>query len=932
MTQEDALHFLKAYDQSEASLMNQFQVYADHHNEIDRAITSTAIQIIEKTRQIPPKFSLRQVFQRYPIQTGEGQTLFQLISQLNHISDLEAQQAFIQECFSIAPWMRDDERRDRFFNTTSTWGLSVAQRFFSSFKRRKKNEDSFGGRLADKFGSPIIHKSIMQAVHRLTEPLIYADEIEDALAKSKTKTAFKKLHIRPSFPYAISHSIALKNQQGYIDLIQRVQKSMSQNSKKNTDSIAAASHRRASIHLELHHLTGPLDIRQEMRVLSLQEMIKPIIEAAQQAQITIILATTHSYGMPVLRQMVYELIDVFSTQPNQFQPWIGIEMSAAEASTFETLQELVEIAKKHDIRIPVRLTKERGKPFIERNNSVHLAYIAMVQYTLNNAKHLLPLYVTHNAYSLATIHHIANAHNTIDFEIHHRCGMGRRCQEAFEEVTERQNIRYEAPIGEVKNHHHMILQRLREIADPHAFLNRLFDKDTTTAGLVTNPFYKMDKQKLSHVDFWRDRKLKPHQPHLSVLNISATPEQKPSLQDLALHLQALKQQKPLLQPIEKRYEMLQQAHANAVELGLLLVKLFVDHMNIPRHIAELHVEGALRQQAQFLDKPVLKNAAHVQSFPQGQILWIGSGQRPLSPLLEQITRGLLLGNQIIIKPATATYDLIDQVIQSFRQAGFTENDMSVITPDRTELQKLLQTSNTLDGVIFDGLQSHSRPLAELTHKNQKQPSISFWTTPAGQCRSPQGVCYIDDTASMQELYNLAHDAWKLGPMVIATTPAIRPLVEQALQEWRESLVIGNAEALDTHLSQTQMMEPFPIELSPICVELNIKLPTTIAAPQQPMAFFQVLELNDEHLLPFLNRLSQETQLNRITLLTRMPMRIKHIIEQIRSHEVHLGWPKDQTYFVFKGLDNAAFEHRTHLLRHQRLHPWNNSGQFDITEL
>ncbi|HBF08943.1 MAG TPA: hypothetical protein DDW29_11855 [Gammaproteobacteria bacterium] len=145
-------------------------------------------------------------------------------------------------------------------------------------------------------------------------------------------------------------------------------------------------------------------------------------------------------------------------------------------------------------------------------------------------------------------------------------------------------------------------------------------------------------------------------------------------------------------------------------------------------------------------------------------------------------------------------------------------------------------------------------------------------------------------------------------------------------------MIGNAEALDTHLSQTQMMEPFPIELSPICVELNIKLPTTIAAPQQPMAFFQVLELNDEHLLPFLNRLSQETQLNRITLLTRMPMRIKHIIEQIRSHEVHLGWPKDQTYFVFKGLDNAAFEHRTHLLRHQRLHPWNNSGQFDITEL
>ena len=63
----------------------------------------------------------------------------------------------------------------------------------------------------------------------------------------------------------------------------------------------------------------------------------------------------------------------------------------------------------------------------------------------------------------------------------------------------------------------------------------------------------------------------------------------------------------------------------------------------------------------------------------------------------------MLGNQIIIKPATATYDLIDQVILAFRQAGFTENDISVITPDHTELQQLLQTSNTIDGVIFDGL-------------------------------------------------------------------------------------------------------------------------------------------------------------------------------------------------------------------------------------
>ena len=169
-------------------------------------------------------------------------------------------------------------------------------------------------------------------------------------------------------------------------------------------------------------------------------------------------------------------------------------------------------------------------------------------------------------------------------------------------------------------------------------------------------------------------------------------------------------------------------------------------------------------------------------------------------------------------------------------------------------------------------------------------------------------------------------------MIILTTSQLASRVEHGFLAWREALILGDAENRDTQLSVTQALQPFPINLSPLCSSLTLKQPISIPAPAQRHPFFQIIQFDDTNLLAILQLLGTDARLNRFTLLTRMPVRIKKILEALPAHEIHLGWPKDYSSFVFRGLNNEAFENTSHILRHHRLHPWTHNGTFDITEM
>ncbi len=924
LSQDQLLTFYTPYDQHEHILINKLINHATFTHEELRAATASAINMIEHAQSLPTKFSLRQVFHRYPIQTQEGQTLFQLINQLCHIADKEAQQEFIQECFSVAGWMQDAKRRDQFFSATSSWGLSIANRFFSAsptLKNESRETPSIAQKFARKLSSPIMHKTIVQAVNRLTDPLIYRKDWLEALEDTKDTP----LYLRPAFPYAMTLKIAEENAQGYLEMLE----GMSQY------CIDKSIQHKPMVHIELHHFTGPIDIRQQYRLTHLFQCLLPIIEFTMSHQLQVIIGSTQPFAMPLMRALFDKILQHIVLQQLQECPF-GLELSAAEPSSLTTLEHIHQFAQEYNTTIPIRITKERTKPSLFHSSAIHIAYLAMAKFALKQSTGIKPLFVSHNAFTLACIHHLTQSPeallNANQFEVHHRCGIGMRCQIAFEQECNPSSIRLEAPLGDKNHHHHFILQRLRETTDPHAFLNKLYNEAITTADLVTHPISNLKKLTIPQDNFWRGQMIHPHQPKLSLTHHSTPP---PHQHESLTTLQQLKpyQHKSIPPSFqEQRWHILKKAHQHAIAIAPLWIKLLIQTMDIPRHIAELQVEAALRQQAALLDTALSQINSTTIVFPKGRLLWIGSGHRPLSPLLEQITHALLSGNQILIKPATATLDLMPQILQPFWSAGITAKDCMSVPMSHDDLRSCLQTNTSIDSVIFDGTQSHAKSLTLDLLQNPKQPPIPFWATPASSCLSTQGMCVVDETASDQELHLLAADAWKLGPMIILTTPKTLPILQTALTHWRQKLIISDADFRDTHLTQSQILQPFPFAVTPICKTLGLSDPISITAPHQESPYFHIVTFEEDSLIPLLRALAQDAQLNRCTLLTRMPKRIKNILHHLPAHEIHLGWPKEHTSFVFQGIAPSEYQIVSHILRHHRLHPWLNNGKFDITEI
>jgi len=913
--------YFSPYDQIEKYLLEIMATQYRLPAQVEQAATASAIQIMEQARKQPNLFSLRQIFQRYPIHTPEAQTLFQLITQLCHITDFNAQQAFIHECFHAAHWMTDTQRRDAFFSATSSWGMSMANRFFSGSTSGQLNQKSSGlwftQKIARRFGSPIMHKTIMQAVNRLTDPLIYANTWQDALQKANTTPT----HLRPSFEYGFTPSIAKANQKGYIELLDAL--ALQLQTQPHIPS--------PSIQLELHHFTGPVDIRQSSRLEHLMTLLTPIFKTAIDHKLLLVLSVSQPFANSLIRKIMTRACRLFETQL-QVTPCIGMTISAAEPSSMILLETMLAMALQKGFKIPVRLTKERTKPSLSQNAVIHVAYLSLTQYLLQNVNHFVPSFVTHHAFTLACVHHLAN-HYQASFEVQNRCNVGEMYQAAFSAELNQAKIRLEAPLGAKHTHHHMILQRLREITDPEAFLNQMYNDNITTAALVTSPWVKLRRTPLQTTDFWRGQYVRPHQPLVSVLPQLVIQQEIDVNQAQALLVsnKALAKLEATVS-IEDRRQRLHNAHQHAVNNSALWIQILVDVMDTPRGLAEIMVEAALQQQRQRLEKAIVKSPQHEHYSPKGQVLFIGSGLRPLSPLLEQMTLALLTGNSIVVKPSTTTSVLIEQVFQTFWLAGFNTASCCLLTINRQNFCQFLKITTSVDTIIFDGLQPQAKALSQSTILNPTQPPIPFNSIPAARCISTQGICLIDESSSDQEFYNLVADAWKLGPLVILTTASMVAELHQALLEWRQYLIIGPANDRDTHLSRSQVLQPFPLDIEKLCSSLALEPPISIPAPAQHSPYFQLIVFNDQILQLLLQQLSQGAQLNRFTLLSRMPTRINTIVNSGAAIEFHLGWPKDFTSVLFQGLDQDVYEKKTFILRHQRLHPWQSNETFDMTDL
>src|SRR6185437_6493267 len=229
------------------------------------------------------------------------------------------------------------------------------------------------------------------------------------------------------------------------------------------------------------------------------ELLPVVVDLAARARAADIAITIDAEEADRLDLML-DLFEAFgATQDLAGWNGLGLAVQAYQKRAVPVLAWLVDLARRQDRRIPVRLVKgaywdseiKRGQelglddyPFFTRKAATDTSYLACARAMLAAGPALYPQFATHNAHSLAAIDTLAAGRR--DFEYQRLHGMG----EALHEIHRAMGgvpTRIYAPVGSHEDLLAYLVRRLLENGANTSFVNRLADAEAPLEDIVADP-------------------------------------------------------------------------------------------------------------------------------------------------------------------------------------------------------------------------------------------------------------------------------------------------------------------------------------------------------------------------------------------------------------------------------------------------------------
>jgi RHH-type proline utilization regulon transcriptional repressor/proline dehydrogenase/delta 1-pyrroline-5-carboxylate dehydrogenase len=182
----------------------------------------------------------------------------------------------------------------------------------------------------------------------------------------------------------------------------------------------------------------------------------------------------------------------------------GLAIQAYQKRAPEVIDFIADLARRHGRRIPVRLVKgaywgQRGQAragrrpgrlsVFTRKPNTDVSYLANARRMLEASDAIYPMFATHNAQTIATIHQRAKAMGrTKHFEFQKLHGMG---DDLYAEVIPANRLdvpcRVYAPVGSHEDLLPYLVRRLLENGANSSFVNRITDEDVAIDDLIHDP-------------------------------------------------------------------------------------------------------------------------------------------------------------------------------------------------------------------------------------------------------------------------------------------------------------------------------------------------------------------------------------------------------------------------------------------------------------
>ena len=466
------------------------------------AIRATATDLVRRVRGRVADQSMVEAFMRqYDLGSEEGVLMMCVAEALLRIPDPDTADALIRDKLGEANWRRHLGQSDSLLVNASTWGLILTGKLVNLSDDTQRDAHGAFGRLVGKLGEPMIRAAVRQAMKIMGHQFVMGRSIEEALARSRKGA---NATYRYSFDMLGEGALTMKDAERYLDAYRQAIHAIGRTGP--FDDVFAAP----SISVKLSALHPRYEHAKRARVLA--ELAPAVLELSRLAKQYDIGLTIDAEETDRLELSLDLIFDVLADESLRGWDGFGIVVQAYQKRAPFVIDHIAGKARELGRRIPVRLVKgaywdaevkraqvegQPGYPLFTRKPNTDVSYQANARRLLANIDAIYPMFATHNAQTIAAIHHMAGAMvggarieggSGFRYEFQKLHGMG---DDLYAEVIPADRLdvpcRVYAPVGSHEDLLPYLVRRLLENGANSSFVNRITDEAVPIEDLVRDP-------------------------------------------------------------------------------------------------------------------------------------------------------------------------------------------------------------------------------------------------------------------------------------------------------------------------------------------------------------------------------------------------------------------------------------------------------------
>ncbi len=454
-------------------------------------VIDLAADLVSRVRARAKDQSAVESFMRqYDLSSEEGVLLMCVAEALLRIPDKATADKLIRDKLGDANWKKHLGESESLFVNASTWGLMLTGKLVNLAEETRHDFTGALRRLVGRAGEPAIRLAVRQAMRIMGHQFVMGQTIDEALDRcAKKEYAVYRYSYDMLGESALTSETAERYQQDY---------------RKAIAAIGArgpfANHTDApSISVKLSALHPRYEVTNRERAR--RDLTAKLLELSQLAMKQGIALSVDAEEADRLELSLDIIGDVFAHPSLQGWNGLGIVVQAYSKRTPFVIDWLIETARATGRRWYVRLVKGAywdaeikraqelglsGYPLYTRKPNTDVSYLACAHKLFDAGSDLIyPQFATHNAHSIAAVHHIARGR---PFEFQRLHGMG---TDLYAEVIGAQNLnvpcRVYAPVGTHEDLLPYLVRRLLENGANTSFVNRVVDETLPVRDLVADP-------------------------------------------------------------------------------------------------------------------------------------------------------------------------------------------------------------------------------------------------------------------------------------------------------------------------------------------------------------------------------------------------------------------------------------------------------------